>query len=57
MQLKAEKKQSELHRVQADKNACQSVLKTREQMVESLQRQIAQLKDDLRAKEIQTDAA
>jgi len=30
LQLKAEKKQSELHRVQSDKNACESVLKTRE---------------------------
>lgn len=38
MQLKAEKKQSELHRVQSDKNACESVLKTREQMIEGLQR-------------------
>lgn len=57
MQLKAEKKQSELHRVQSDKNAIESVLKTREQMLESLQRQVTQLKEDLRAKEIQADAA
>ena len=52
LQLKAEKKQSELHRALSDKNACESVLKMREQMIETLQRQITQLKEDLRAKEI-----
>jgi|688.fasta_scaffold232921_4 hypothetical protein len=36
LQLKAEKKQSELHRAQSERNACESVLKTREQMIESL---------------------
>lgn len=51
-----EKKQSELHRALSDKNACESVLKMREQMIEGLQRQITQLKEDLRAKEIQVDA-
>jgi len=30
LQLKTEKKQSELHRVQSEKNACEGVLKTRE---------------------------
>jgi hypothetical protein len=30
MQLKAEKKQAELHRMHSDKNATESVLKTRE---------------------------
>ncbi|MFO0117536.1 MAG: hypothetical protein ACK521_07950 [bacterium] len=38
LQLKSEKKQSELHRALSDKNACESVLKMREQMIETLQR-------------------
>jgi hypothetical protein len=36
LQLKVEKKQAELHRAQSEKNASESVLKTREQMIESL---------------------
>lgn len=36
LQLKSEKKQSELHRALSDKNACESVLKMREQMIETL---------------------
>jgi len=38
LHLKSEKKQSELHRALSDKNACESVLKMREQMIETLQR-------------------
>ena len=38
LQLKSEKKQSDLHRALSDKNACESVLKMREQMIETLQR-------------------
>ena len=32
------------------------MLKTREQMIENLQRQISQLKDDIRSKDIEIDA-
>ena len=38
MQLKLEKKQAELHRAHSDNNSKEQVLKTREQMIENLQR-------------------
>ena len=38
MQLKMEKKQAELHRAHSDNNSKEQVLKTREQMIENLQR-------------------
>ena len=56
MQLKLEKKQAELHRAYSDKNSQEQVLKTRDQMIENLQRQISQLKDDIRSKDIEIDA-
>lgn len=56
MQLKLEKKQAELHRAHSDNNSKEQVLKTREQMIENLQRQITQLKDDIRSKDIEIDA-
>ena len=55
MQLKLEKKQAELHRAHSDNNSKEQVLKTRDQMIENLQRQIAQLKDDIRTKDIEID--
>ena len=56
MQLKLEKKQAELYRAHSDNNSKEQVLKTREQMIENLQRQITQLKDDIRSKDIEIDA-
>ena len=56
MQLKMEKKQAELHRAHTDNNSKDQVLRTREQMIESLQRQITQLKDDIRVKEVEIDS-
>ena len=56
MQLKLEKKQAELHRAHSDNNSKEQVLKTREQMIENLQRQITQLKDDIRTKDVEIDA-
>jgi len=56
MQLKLEKKQAELHRAYSDSNSKEQVLKTREQMIENLQRQITQLKDDIRTKDVEIDA-
>ena len=38
MQLKLEKKQAELHKAHSDNNSKDQVLRTREQMIESLQR-------------------
>ena len=55
MQLKLEKKQAELHRAHSDNNSKEQVLKTRDQMIENLQRQIVQLKDDIRTKDIEVD--
>ena len=56
MQLKLEKKQAELHRAHSDNNSKDQTLRTREQMIESLQRQITQLKDDIRVKEVEIDS-
>ena len=56
MQLKLEKKQAELHRAHSDNNSKDQILRTREQMIESLQRQITQLKDDIRVKEVEIDS-
>ena len=56
MQLKMEKKQAELHKAYTDTNSKESVLKTREQMIENLQRQITQLKDDVRSKDVEIDS-
>ena len=56
MQLKLEKKQAELHKAHSDNNSKDQVLRTREQMIESLQRQITQLKDDVRVKEVEIDS-
>ena len=56
MQLKLEKKQAELHRAHSDSNSKDQVLRTREQMIENLQRQITQLKDDIRSKDVEIDA-
>lgn len=56
MQLKLEKKQAELHRAHSDINSKDQVLKTREQMIENLNRQITQLKDDIRTKDVEIDA-
>lgn len=56
MQLKLEKKQAELHRAHSDNNSKDQVLRTKEQMIESLQRQITQLKDDVRVKEVEIDS-
>ena len=56
MQLKLEKKQAELHRAHSDNNSKDQTLRTRDQMIESLQRQITQLKDDIRVKEVEIDS-
>ena len=56
MQLKLEKKQAELHRVQSENISKDQVLRTRDQMIENLQRQITQLKDDVRIKEVEIDS-
>ena len=56
MQLKLEKKQAELHKTQSDINSKDQVLRTREMMIENLQRQITQLKDDVRVKEVEIDS-
>ena len=56
MQLKLEKKQAELHKAQSDINSKEQVLRTREMMIENLQRQITQLKDDVRVKEVEIDS-
>lgn len=56
MQLKLEKKQAELHKAQSDINSKDQVLRTREMMIENLQRQITQLKDDVRVKEVEIDS-
>ena len=56
MQLKMEKKQAELHRAHSDNNSKDQVLRTREQMIENLQRQLTQIKDDVRSKDVEIDA-
>jgi hypothetical protein len=42
-----------LHRAQSEKNSTESVLKSREQMVDSLNKQLQNLKEEIRVKELE----
>lgn len=54
-QLKLEKLRAEIHTLVSDKNSCDSILKSKDQMIENLNLQLTQQKEDLRAKDIEME--
>lgn len=57
LQLRCERKQAEAHKATAEKNASEQNIKHRDVLIESLQKQISQVKEDNRVLEHQQELA
>ena len=55
MQLKMEKKQNEVHQAQSEKVQLENTVKSKDQMIDTLNRQIDQLRDDLKGKDLEQE--
>lgn len=55
LQLKCERKQAETHKAVAEKNSNEANIKHRDALIDSLQKQISQLKEDYRMAEHQQE--
>ena len=55
MQLKLEKKSNEVHQAVSEKVQLENIVKSKDQLVDTLNRQISQLRDDLKAKDLENE--
>lgn len=57
MQLALERKSGETNQAVAEKVQLETMLKSKDHMTETLQRQITQLREDLKAKDLEVETA
>ena len=55
MQLKMEKKSNEVHQAQTEKVQLDNIVKSKDQMIDTLNRQINQLREDLKSKDLEQE--
>ena len=55
MQLKMEKKSSEVHQTLSEKVQLENMVKSKEQMIDNLNRQVIQLREDLKQKDLEQE--
>lgn len=55
MQLKMEKRSNEVHQAQTEKVQLENILKSKDQIIDTLNRQINQLREDLKAKDLEQE--
>ena len=53
MQLKMEKKSNEVHQAMTEKVQLYNIVKSKDQMIDTLNRQINQLREDLKSKDLE----
>lgn len=54
-QLKLEKKSNEVHQAMTEKVQLENVVKSKDQMIDTLNRQINQLREDLKGKDLEQE--
>jgi chromosome segregation ATPase len=57
MQLKLEKKSLEVHQAMTEKVQLENIVKSKDQMIDTLNRQINQLREDLKSKDLEQETA
>jgi len=55
MHLKMEKKSNEVHQALAEKVQLENIVKSKDQMIDTLNRQINQLREDLKSKDLEQE--
>ena len=55
MQIKTEKKAGELHQALSEKVQLDNIVKSKDQMIDTLNQQINQLREDLKSKDLETE--
>jgi len=53
MQLKLEKKSNEVHQAMTEKVQLENLVKSKDQMIDTLNRQVSQLREDLKSKDLE----
>ena len=55
MQLKMEKRSNEVHQAQTEKVQLENIVKSKDQIIDTLNRQINQLREDLKSKDLEQE--
>lgn len=55
MQLKLEKKSLDVHQAMTEKVQLENIVKSKDQMIDTLNRQIGQLREDLKCKDLEQE--
>ena len=55
MHLKMEKRSNEVHQAQMEKVQLENIVKSKDQMIDTLNRQINQLREDLKSKDLEQE--